>query len=347
MKRCIYCLRGEGEVEFTDEHVIPRAFGVFGDKTPVLQCVCGPCNQFFGDHLDIVLTRDSLEAMERFKHGPASSAKRPHKRVTMEIAEEERPVGMPKLQFEMDGSRRKVDVKSLVRFVDEENKEQVDIPYDKIATFDITPWLKRKLSITFMGGREESKQVHERLKERGIKFTAPFTYTELQPIMGHKTSVLIEATGLVDETIKRAVAKILFNFAAYTLGDTEVLAAEWNAAREYIREGKGKIGIDVRRGVFWDDETEHITYNFPRGTNIKIENKGGGVAGLVQFFHLMIYEVELSHREVPESKLVGFIFSPGHKPAELRPMKMTAPLFVAHYDVDRRGRAKLNVRKYG
>jgi HNH endonuclease len=64
---CIYC----GEVSttrFPKDHVIPRAFGHFQNNL-TLDCLCGPCNAYFGRELEVVLTRDSIEALLRVRHG--------------------------------------------------------------------------------------------------------------------------------------------------------------------------------------------------------------------------------------------------------------------------------------
>src|SRR5205814_9517651 len=78
---CIYC-QGSG-VKFNREHVIPEAFGKFKDNF-VLTCVCVNCNQFFGDELELVLGRNSREAILRLHHGvkaPAGAAKLKYDRV--------------------------------------------------------------------------------------------------------------------------------------------------------------------------------------------------------------------------------------------------------------------------
>ncbi|MFH1444169.1 MAG: HNH endonuclease [Candidatus Peregrinibacteria bacterium] len=349
MTKCIYCLKAEPEVTFTrrGEHVVPQGFGTFGSNTPTLKCVCASCNQYFGDTLDIALTRDSLEAMQRYKHGIRSSARRPHKRVTMELADDERPKGVPKLRFEMDGTRGEPEMQTIVRLIDREKKEEAVIRYDQTDTFDITPWLKRKLDVELSGDKSKLEEMYNHLVARGLKFTSPFNYTELAPLMGDRNQVLLDATGIVDTVTKRGVAKILFNFVAYYMGEDIVLDPKWDTARAFIRYGTGKLSIKIKTGVFWDDETEHIKYNFPSGANVKIENADGTVVGFAQFFDMMIYEVELAEDTLPEEKLVGFIFCDGMDPIELRPLRIKSPLLVAKYDVDSRGRARLKVQKYG
>ncbi|OGJ60944.1 hypothetical protein A3A67_00875 [Candidatus Peribacteria bacterium RIFCSPLOWO2_01_FULL_51_18] len=62
---------------------------------------------------------------------------------------------------------------------------------------------------------------------------------------------------------------------------------------------------------------------------------------------MMIYEVELARDMLPEGKLVGYKFSDGMEPIELRPVRITSPLLVAQYDVDLLGRPRIKIQKYG
>lgn len=69
---CIYCLEEKDKEEFKHkEHVIPQAFGLFKNNL-TLHCVCDSCNQFFGDKLEILFNRDSLDALNRYKYGTKS-----------------------------------------------------------------------------------------------------------------------------------------------------------------------------------------------------------------------------------------------------------------------------------
>src|SRR5579871_5991273 len=65
--QCIYC----GEIatrRFPKDHVVPRAFGHFKDNL-TLDCVCGPCNAYFGRNLELFLAQDSIEGFLRVRCG--------------------------------------------------------------------------------------------------------------------------------------------------------------------------------------------------------------------------------------------------------------------------------------
>jgi len=59
---------------FNREHVIPQAFGRFGEGSPVLDCVCELCNGRLGRNSNSRLATQSVEGVHRFVAGlrPAS-----------------------------------------------------------------------------------------------------------------------------------------------------------------------------------------------------------------------------------------------------------------------------------
>ena len=67
MRVHIVCGKMSGKNLFTREHVIPEAFGKFTNNFTLLSEVCGECNQYFGDKLEIVLARGSYEAIARIE----------------------------------------------------------------------------------------------------------------------------------------------------------------------------------------------------------------------------------------------------------------------------------------
>jgi len=237
-------------------------------------------------------------------------------------------------------------VQTVIRLIDRKKKEEIVIPYEIVRTFDITLWLKRELNVEMSGKKEKLVEMHKCLTERGFKFKAPFTFTELGPVMGNRGQVLLENTGLVDSTTKREIAKILFNFVAFYVGEKTVLHPAWDAARSFIRNGTGELPFKATTGVFWDIETEHVKLK-PSGTNIRIANSDKGLIGYIQLFDLMIYEVELTKESVHEAALVGFKFIDGTEPIEFRPRRITHTLYTAQFDVDLRGKAKLKIQRYG
>ncbi len=66
--KCIYCLREDNA--FDRDHVIPEAYGTFALVSFILyDTVYKPCNNHFGRTIELSLSRDSLEALLRFRYG--------------------------------------------------------------------------------------------------------------------------------------------------------------------------------------------------------------------------------------------------------------------------------------
>jgi len=66
------CLQEEEVSAFSTEHVVPRGLGNWRNALTLPKgaaIVCGACNQFFGDTLDLTFNRDSHEASLRLRHG--------------------------------------------------------------------------------------------------------------------------------------------------------------------------------------------------------------------------------------------------------------------------------------
>src|SRR5437764_15461655 len=78
---CVYC-RSTGPPE-KREHVMSQALGTF-EQNWTLDCVCDGCNEYFANHLELALGRDSGEALLRLELGlkpPAGASELLHDRV--------------------------------------------------------------------------------------------------------------------------------------------------------------------------------------------------------------------------------------------------------------------------
>lgn len=84
MPTCIYCRSASAE-PFPAEHVIPKCFGLFRNGI-TLHCVCGNCNRFFGDHLELHFDRETGESVVRFQYGLRDNvAASPRSRLTATV----------------------------------------------------------------------------------------------------------------------------------------------------------------------------------------------------------------------------------------------------------------------
>src|SRR5258708_19793456 len=80
MARCIYChLDGDGGATFNSvEHVFPDGFGGFKNALTLADTVCDGCNRFFGNTIDMYLTRDTPMGLMRFFAGHKAAAEDKH-----------------------------------------------------------------------------------------------------------------------------------------------------------------------------------------------------------------------------------------------------------------------------
>jgi hypothetical protein len=53
---------------------MPQAFGTFEQSFVLSDCVCSDCNKYFGDTLELRLSRDSMEAILRLRYGIKSAS---------------------------------------------------------------------------------------------------------------------------------------------------------------------------------------------------------------------------------------------------------------------------------
>jgi len=118
--------------------------------------------------------------------------------------------------------------------------------------------------------------------------------------------------GVIDHPTKKALLKVVFNFAAYYLGRDEVLKGKWDDARNYIRRNGNPIGARISNKPFWGDETEDWRYSSD-SCNIRVENENANVIGTIQFYNLFTHEFKLIEN-YSIRKEVAARFTPGEEP---------------------------------
>jgi hypothetical protein len=303
MPTCIYCRRS-GQ-EFDREHVIPEAFGTFEPENFILyDTVCKDCNNHFGRTIDQALSRDSTEALLRFRYGtkPADEAgDLPYRKLELKIGQPGpwfgatvvlepdktgkavEPVPVPQAAFRWKGSP---DWKYLV---EEELEPSVLAQY-------VNP-VPGTLEIRVMGpSSEDHQRIVNKLTTAGIKFRQEGTLME--PVT-QDGKVWIEIAAAVDQTIFRAIAKIAFDYVAHQHGADFILRSDFDEIREYIRYGtaprwSGRMPVvyPVADPILYDDARQlrqtngHlITFDWHIGNM--------GFVGQVSLFNTVTYQVRI------------------------------------------------------
>jgi len=234
---CIYCQRDLPQSDFSREHVIPRAFGTFAQNLTLIDLVCADCNQYFGETIDFALARGSAEAVHRLDEGvkPPQSAddlRRDRVRIAWTRAGDWNGV---LLRLTADSTGLVVEPVPQIGFARQAGDGFIFVPEEVLADPDrplpsgLDP--KKGLFLIANSDETEGRLVHA-LEARGITFREHRRATPpLQP--GEDLPVEVRTT--MDSLIFRCVAKIAFNYLAYTQPREFVLHEEFSAIRQFIR----------------------------------------------------------------------------------------------------------------
>lgn len=324
MKKCIYC-RKESDKGFTSvEHVIPQSFGKFGSDTPTLDCVCDECNAYFAKELDQVLARDTLEGITRYKKGLFSREKRFSKSVLFTLGDDagEYAGALMTSHDPLTGRPPMLHPQFWIRH---KNNDWDRYPIEKIKDIEVTeekygaPGSGDRETRVLAPSQEKYVAVLEELKSCGIPYRegtmmGPPPFVEKADEEG-KIIVQGNIRVTVGKIHKRALAKVLFNFATKYVGPEETSKSRWNKAREFIRSDGDALLARMSQKEFWTGQ-EQKNMRFPDDSyNLRVENQRVGVVGVIQIYNLFIYEFVLVEKYVlPEEKEVAYRFTPGEKP---------------------------------
>jgi hypothetical protein len=298
---CIYCDETDPRKFSSREHVIPQAFGRFGSQTPVLKCVCDDCNSLFGRELDQVHARDTLEGVLRYKQGIASSENRSQRRLRFTLADEAESGEL--LGAAVGGVDPTTDeLRPLVAQLHILNKQTggTDIfTRPQLGTFELPEEIygapgERKLHV-FAPSKEDHDAFVDELNRTGfdMRMGAPSTF-DIKPTIeaDGRATIGVHIEAVFDDLHRRALAKILINFAAFYLGDTEVRKPQWNPLKRFVRCAEGLLGARLSDKPFWTgQETEN--WRFADAINVRLENHQLGLMGAIQFYNRITYELLL------------------------------------------------------
>ena len=223
-----------------------QAMGTF-EQNWTLDCVCDECNHYFSSALELALGRDSVEAFLRVEYGvkpPHAVNKLLNKRMKATLA-------APGVA---DGAR--VLMKTIEEGVFPHPPPQVGFRQPGGEwQFLIEPELSEESVRGLMTDRTEMKILGrhgtddtERLVERLSAFNIEFTVTDrvLDQPMADKSSIQVQYDFTVDTTLRRAAAKICFNYAAKVLGPTTMRRSEFDALRRFVRFGEEPLRMEAR-----------------------------------------------------------------------------------------------------
>jgi hypothetical protein len=247
--KCIYCLENKPEESFTKaEHVIPQSFGLFQDNftlnQPHNKTVCNDCNQYFGDNLEIALARDTVEGLSRYEHGIRSpkdfksigkKSRIQHKKIAQGVLK-----GVfVYLAYSQEFNQVMQKPLPQVGFL---NKESSDYTYFLLDDIPDKAELQKHGFDTdgnVLAFGTTFEPIEQALANKKI---FPEFRKEIPLPDKRLDKLLVEFDVILDSIIRRAIAKISFNYMAYWQGTEFVLQDVFNPIRLYIRNG-------VQRGI--------------------------------------------------------------------------------------------------
>ncbi|MFL6388387.1 MAG: HNH endonuclease [Terriglobales bacterium] len=311
--KCIYCNTEDPSMFTSAEHVFPQSFGTFGSHTPTLKaCVCDNCNQYFKKELDQLLARESLEGLTRYKKGILSSERRVQRRLIIKLPETPEMGAAGSVLVWIDGTTGQIGAPlPQVHF-----KRDGTGNYEVIKGWDLAnlDWKGRGYSDKnlklFAADAEEHELLVQALKEIGIDFK---NHSPIES-PGANQELELKVEGIIDHEIKRALLKILMNFAAKYISCDEVLKSVWDKCRNYVRFNGEPIPTRISTKPFWGEESHDLRLE-DDSYNIRIENVDNNVIAVIQFFNLYTYEFKMvENYNVPSDKEVAARFTPGKEP---------------------------------
>lgn len=307
VRTCIYCQRAGPPCGFSREHVVPQALGKFrGDVVTLTEEVCAECNQHFGDTIDRLLTRDSAEAMFRFRYGlkdPAEIDEMFRRRLRVRLPRDGSKWGGAYLDLMIPPAGAKEPIVGLAPQLACERADGGGWEY--FSEDDIRERggeIREIVARDCKGPRilwAETEEVRQRLlallAENGIRFERPKPVSEAVAAFSDGV-VNAELEFTFDKAVARAVAKVGFNYLAKTYGADLCLRSEFDAVRRFIRHGEGRPSefVNVRPGPVLRDSRGNVKAARGHLLTVGWDDDGRDVLARVCPFQHVTYMVCLS-----------------------------------------------------
>ncbi len=238
---CIYCTKEKPREQFNSEHVILKALGVFGPKTMTLiNKTCIACNQDFGDTIDNALSRETLEGVHRFKNGVKTSKKFEYGR---HAKNQERTATSGFLK----GHKLELVANENGIGLNYELKENYDVAFKKedgsydfyyVGQLPDGETLKQK----YPNCLEEIKIINSKKIEdiEDIAETLSQIFGTRYELNEENHEGNCEVEAIYTKEAFRAIAKIAFNYIAYSNDTSLILQECFNPIRNFITKGIGE-----------------------------------------------------------------------------------------------------------
>ena len=248
-----------------------------------------------------MLARDTLEGVLRYKQGRISSEKREQRRLRFTLADRSEAgefVGAALVGVDPT-SNQLMPLATQLRIKNLQTGETDTFLRSHLGALTLPVEVygepsKRELAI-FAPSKEEHDAFIAELNLAGFDMRMEgATLGGITPTIdanGMET-LGVRVEGTFDQPHRRALAKILVNFAAFYLGLEVANSASWGALKKFIRYGEGELAARLSNRPFWTGQ-ETDSLRFSAAINIRLENHQRGIVGVIQFYNHITYELLL------------------------------------------------------
>jgi hypothetical protein len=249
--------------------------------------VCHDCNQFFSGTLDLALTRESAEGLQRYEWGVKNPEEIKNFRfnsINLEAQDLGEFSGARVELFAHEGSvRARPGAGAAIRNADGDDFTNFTVREILSGTWSQAP-VDWKRGLKLFGDDETTQSMRRALEDQGILL-------QWKPLSLPPTVETIEVgqTFSITKEMKRGIAKIAFNYLTFRQGGEFVRSESFDPIRQYVRHG-----VDLH------PEPIHSSFELPFQTR-----QPDGVRPIVHWVELASHE---SHRNLLGTvMLLGFM----------------------------------------
>lgn len=229
---CLYCEETKTPDKFNREHVLPEAFGKYENNHYVLhRRVCSACNSHFGTYLDGPLARDSKEGLDRFEHGgvePKKGRTLPGSRIKLKRNGGRFDGALLLRTLDATGTRVTAIHGAQLGFA---TSEEGPFEWRAVDELPSVEELRAKQLSYCVAGGMTNEAAMALVKQLGFETVLAKDLVDSPDADG---IIATTTEGRIDQTLRRAIAKIAFNFLACSYPEIATLD-QFRGIRRYIR----------------------------------------------------------------------------------------------------------------
>lgn len=288
--RCIYCRETKPLTDFNRGHVLPRSFGTFNRNLVLHGRECEACNSVFGNTLERLLARDSKEGVDRIEFGCVDQSKE-GRRFGSRVSFSLRGGPVDGAPMEIDPSspgELRLRPKRAVGFGPASDGPWTWYSVDSLPT--VEELATKGLCVAISGGLSQA-EFESVAAKMGMARGLPFQIVQPEDPDG-----MVDTTslGVIDRDIKRAVAKIAFQYLAFEYPAFAYMS-EFDDIRSFICTGRtaGHDPVNLSQRPLIGNLPQNAQL-IAHAITVSWDARAKRVLGQVTLFGWMRYEVTLS-----------------------------------------------------